>query len=546
MAVSLKSNKYFLVALVLCIILGGLTFTNLPGPNTTTSIQTINGTTFDFADYPSLTHEQLAIFNYLHTLLDQPLGEWEGWHITSDLYSLVHYQLAFMTYSIARLFEVTNGYRTNHYSSLAKNLIYKMNTSYEEYGESSIEAMEWLRPSIGYANWTQYHYPDYHNESHVYTGGFRRPANIMWTAHYALMELLYKRSFNSDEFFNEFTWYMEDWNTSLTTDGFGNDARDTGGIWNCGLIPCQPYEVWTQCNSIPILFTELYDNMYGTDYMPIWDYGIQFMEDEMTDDYGLTIDGYFVQEPVGYTHTQFEVQQQFPGPQLDRYISDGRPYVSAYGVAWTLTFLQYSRPDLTLPDYDVFLQHYMKEISGDQAYIIDSFNNPAGFGTYDILANLFALELAEQRGDLVTRDRILNFLYSLYNKEWSADNRAMHWNTMAIEPFLESSLAYGWIWATVPVSVIDLAEPRPAAFWNYPYISAADDDKIWIYQAQWDPTKNGFILNIRVDQTATLTFSNFDQAPTAYSGGAELVQLTASGNEYILSLEPGSYHLVVM
>ena len=182
MAVSLKTNKYFLVALVLCIILGGLTFTNLPGQNTTTSIQTINGTTFVFADYPSLTHEQLAIFNYLHTLLDQPLGEWEGWHITPDVYSLVHYQLAFMSYSIARMFEVTNGYRTDHYSSLLRNIINKMNTSYEEYGDTSIEAMEWLRPSIGYANWTQYHYPEADNPEHIYTGGYRRPANIMWTA----------------------------------------------------------------------------------------------------------------------------------------------------------------------------------------------------------------------------------------------------------------------------------------------------------------------------------------------------------------------------
>jgi hypothetical protein len=245
-------------------------------------------------------------------------------------------------------------------------------------------------------------------------------------------------------------------------------------------------------------------------------------------------------------HTNLEVQQQFPGPQLDPYIPDGRPYVSAYGIAWTLTFLEYSVPEITDSDYEVFLQHYMKEISGDQAYIIDSYNNPSGFGTYDILANLFTLELAEQRGDFTTRDRILNFLYGLYNKEWSADGREMHWNAMAIEPFLESSLAYGWIWATVPVSVIDLAEPRPNAFWENPYISSADDDKIWVYQARWDPAKNGFVLNIRVDQTATLTFNNFDQAPTAYSGGVDLGQLTNSAGNYELTLEPGMYHLVIM
>ena len=121
----------------------------------------------------------------------------------------------------------------------------------------------------------------------------------------------------------------------------------------------------------------------------------------------------------------------------------------------------------------------------------------------------------------------------------------MHWDTTAVEPFLQSSMAYGWIWATVPVSVRDLGDSRPTQFWNYPYISQADDDNIWVYQARWDPIKQGFILNIRVDKTATLTFSNFESVPTAYSGGYSLGQLTATGADYTLTLSPGTYHLVL-
>jgi len=117
---------------------------------------------------------------------------------------------------------------------------------------------------------------------------------------------------------------------------------------------------------------------------------------------------------------------------------------------------------------------------------------------------------------------------------------------MAIEPFLQSSMAYGWLWATVPVTIKDLGDPRPAEFWGYPYISQADDDRMWVYQAQWDPDKEGFILNVRVDQTATLTFSNFGSVPTAYSGGRSLAQLTASGSDYMLTLNPGTYHLVIV
>ncbi|NHJ12247.1 MAG: hypothetical protein EAX95_01150 [Candidatus Thorarchaeota archaeon] len=542
-----KTNKFILTVIIITLVLGGMTFTNLPGPATSTSVQVVNGRVFNFADYASLTHEQLAVYNYLWELLAQPLGEWEGWFIRPDLYSLVHYQLAFMTYSIARMFEVTSGYRTNYYSGLLDQIILKMNTSEAEYGLTSIESMEWLRPSIGYANWTQYYYPDAANpnEDDVYTGGYRGPANIMWTAHYALMELLHERSFNTGEYFDEYTWYMQDWNNSLTTDGFNNVKES--GIWDCGLIPCQPYEIWTQCNSVPILFTELYDNMYATDFMPIWDYGLNFMEEEMTDNYGLYTDGYFVQEPAGYVHTNLDVQQQFPGPQLDPYIADGRPYVSAYGIAWTMLFLEYTQPEKTVEDYPVFLEVYGREISGDQMYIIDSYNNPSGFGTYDILANLYAVALAQQQDDLTTRDRIMNFLWRPYNKLWSADGHAMHWDTQALEPFLESSLAFGYLWATVPVSVKELAEPRSAEFWDYPFISGADDDDIWVYQAKWDSQHNAFILNLKVDRVASLTFSNFDTLPAAYTGGAPVgIWVSLPGDNYRLTLQPGSYNLVIM
>jgi hypothetical protein len=103
------------------------------------------------------------------------------------------------------------------------------------------------------------------------------------------------------------------------------------------------------------------------------------------------------------------------------------------------------------------------------------------------------------------------------------------------------------VWSTLPVTVLDLADARPAEFWNYPYVSAADDQNIWVYQAKWDPAKSGFILNIRVDSPAELTFSNFQNVPTAFSRGISIGELTAgSGGDYILSLQPGTYQLVIM
>jgi len=497
--------------------------------------------------FDSLTQEQIAVFNYLDTITAPPYDNWDYFNIYPAVYYLLHYQLAFMSYSLAQLFETTPGYRTDYYSDVSENVIQRMNTSYADYGLKSIENFLWLQldSSHGYENWTDYYYPDpiSPDADDVYTGGYRGPANIMWTAHFALMELLHQRGFQNDEYIDEYNWYMDDWINSLTTDGLGNPQNS--GIWENGLIPCQPYGVWVQCNSIPIFFTELYDNMYGTNNMPIWDYGLEFSNTVLQDAYGLYSDQYFVQRPMGYTQQEGLPVQPFPGQTIDYRVGDGRPMVSGYGVSWDLLFLEYTQPEETIADYPTYLQAYGREISGDQMYVVNDYNNPNSFGAYEILSCLFTLGLAKQRGDISTQERILNFLYSPYNKDWSPDGREMHWNTMALEPFLQSSLAYGWIWATTPVTIKDLAEPRPTEFWDYPYISEADSNNIWVYQAEWDPVNNGFILNIQVDQAATLTFSNFDATPTAYTGGISVGDWTVSGDDYILSLNPGTYHLVI-
>ncbi len=542
----LTTNKYFVVTFILAIILGGMTYGNLPGVEPAAPVLVVDGETFNFADYGTVTHEQVAIFNYLTTLFDQPTDDWDGWYIEPQYYGLFHYVLAFMAYSLAMYYETTPGYRTDYYSDVSSGLIEKFNTSYADYGEDSIEYMEWMYASL-YLNWTEYYYPDAVNPDadDIYTGGFRGPANIMWTAHYALMELLHERNFNLAIYDDEIDYYMEDWNMSMTTDGFGNPQE--GGIWETGMIPCEPYEVWTQCTCVPIYMTELYDNMYGTDYMPIWDFGLNFMNTVMQDQNGLFVDGYYVQEPIGtwFTQPTDGPQQQFPGNRLSPFRSDGKLRSRGYGVAWTLAFLEYTQPEETIADYPVFIENYGKELSGTQMYMVESMYDTGSFGTFDYLSSLFTLALAKQRGDFSTRDRIANFMFDPYNKVWSADGREMHYDTSSATSFLQTSVAYAELWANTPTTMVDLADARPAAFWDYPYISAADDENVWVYRAEWDPVKEGFILSIQVDQAATLTFSNFDSAPSAYSGGVVLSELTAAGLDYTLDLAPGTYHLVI-
>lgn len=537
MVKALRKNKFFVVVLITSMVFAGVTFGNLPAPGIAMSVQTIDGITFNFADYRSLNKDQIGLFNYFDDLIsDRAYNDWNGWYIDGPFLWTRHYFNAFATYILSALFETTPGYRTTLYQDVAHSLIKRMNTSMAEYGNDSIEYWEWGRTS-----YPDYYYPDPTDSSGLYVGGFRGPANIMWTGHYALMLALYERNFNSGEMTDELAWYINDWNTSLATDGYGNPKE--GGIWGCGLIPCEPQFAFVNCNSIPIFTTELFDNLYGTLYMEsgMWNYGLNWINDIMQDEHGLFAYLTAVSPTLGST--------QPPAPAYPYVLSDEKGVeVSAYGTSWALMFLEYTQPEKTIEDYPKFLDVYGRDVSSDQMYMLGSYHYPEKFtDIQSVLGSLFTMALANQRGDHRTVERLWNFWLGGSNQVWSADGRAMHYEDglASLMKVLEMVLTGLCTWGTIPTTMRDLADARPLEFWDYPYISEANENKIWVYQAEWDHHKDAFILSIEVDQTATLTFSNFDGTPTAYANGLVLQELSAIGNDFSLTLSPGIYNIVI-
>ena len=533
----LKQNKFILAVLIITIVFAGLTFGNLPTSPPATSVQTVNGVTFNFADYRALNKDQIGMLHYFATLsTDREYNSWDGWY-ADGFTGGRHYLAAFTTYTLSMLFETTPGYRSSAYRDVAYSLIKMMNTTTAGYDNDSIEYWEWIRP-----NYNQYYYPDPDDPTDFFVGGFRGPANIMWTGHYALMMTLYERNFNTGEFTDEINWFVDDWNNSLTTDGYGNPKE--GGIWGVGLIPCEPYIVFIQCNSIPIFTTELFDNLYGSSYMEggMWDYGLNFANTVMQDRYNLFTHSYLVSPHKGSN----ESLDDYPRPTMQ----GDELAVSSYGSSWAMMFLEYTQENETINDYERFIEVYGRDLSSSKMYMVGSYNQPGSFTDLDtVLGSFFTMALANQRGDAQTVERLRNFWLGPSNQVWSEDGRAMHYEDgiASLYPLLQPVSTGLGTWGTFPVTIRNLADARPSEFWNYPFISAADDDNIWIYQAEWDPVKEGFILNIEVDQTAALTFSNFGSLPIAYSGGSQFAELDpAGGGDYTLSLEPGTYHLVIV
>jgi len=535
----IKQNKFIVAVLVITVVFAGMTFGNLPPPSTIMSSQTINGVTFNFADYKSLTREQLGMFNYFEDLTtSQAYNSWDNWYIDGPFQWVRHYVCAFVTYVLSTLIETTPGYRTSYYQDTAYTQIKRMNTTIAEDGTDSMEYWEW-----GQTGYPDYYFPDPANSSGLPVGGFRGPANIMWTGHYSLMLALYERNFNTGEMTDELTWFVEDWNNSLTTDGYGNPQE--GGIWKCGLIPCEPQFAFVNCNSIPIYTTELFDNLYGTGYIEsgMWDFGLNWINEVMQDEYGLFSYLTVVSPTLGSTE---EPTSEYPFVAGD----ERGVTVSSYGTSWALMFLEYTQPEKTISDYPKYIEIYSREVSNDQMYMVGDYNYPEQFiDIQKVLGSLFTMPLANQRGDQRTVDRLWNFWLGSSNQAWSTDGRRMHYedSLASVMKALEPVLTGLCTWGTIPTTMLELADARPTEFWDQPYISAADDDNIWVYQAEWDDTKSGFILNIKVDQTATLTFSNFDSQPIAYRHGSQFAQLEiVGGSDYTLSLEPGTYHLVIM
>src|SRR4051794_7253978 len=74
-----------------------------------------------------LTSESLGLLNYLHAILSQPSGSWDGFYIpqSASMNFALRYQLAFGAYAVAALAQRTPAYRAPYQEAL-RGAIQKM------------------------------------------------------------------------------------------------------------------------------------------------------------------------------------------------------------------------------------------------------------------------------------------------------------------------------------------------------------------------------------------------------------------------------------
>ncbi|MBT8218262.1 MAG: hypothetical protein KJP00_00445 [Bacteroidia bacterium] len=161
--------------------------------------------------------------------------------------------------------------------------------------------------------------------------------NIMYKGHLNLMYGLYQLITGSESYSKEYTWL---------TNKIVDEMRKHHAEGKHEGADCEPGRYFAQCNSISLLSLMVYDQLYGTEYSDVearWT--VDFIKNRMTD------------EHYGFYLKMYSSKNAFCNPML-----------SGYTNAWTMAFLRPFEPDYNETLYDVWKEHFTKEI-GPYAYV---------------------------------------------------------------------------------------------------------------------------------------------------------------------------------
>jgi hypothetical protein len=361
------------------------------------------------------------------------------------------------------------------------------------------------------------------------------------------MELLYYSAFRDAVYNAEITSYMEQWEKSLTSETLWNGNNSGGlGKWGTGLIPCEPYIVFVQCNSIPFYAMRLYDRLHNTTYSLASLPGIAWWQKNMINSDGIPIDGYYIVQPSNKYPDMSGSTQTYPGPALTRGLTT--PKVSGYGSAWITMF--YNGMGMKEPAaglYKNWKEEFVHYSTEDTAYVVESYYYPKDFGIYEYVANLFAYFCSREMGDTTLFNKLDRWFYSPFEGRWNGNKYEYDTSVLGgLSSFTYPVINFAWAWTHTNSTLKDLLNPDNALFFTYPYISdQTSKDGLFVYQAYYDSNKRAFILTVETLNKTTLTFSNFPNVKGVFTSQGQYTEWTQKGDKMQLSLNPGVYSFVI-
>ncbi len=533
----LSKNKYFITC---CLLLVGLCIVSIYEPaaliptpkfdNVTTAERTYN-----LVEYPHLSNDIIGLYNYFREVLfSQGVNSFEG--IEPYIGGLpiafgpggdagLRYVLAFLTYAMSEMAQTTPGYRDpSYYQNTTDLLIQKMEApKVKEYWNKSANMM--------YEGKSYYQYTlDYYG---VPPGDYEglNFTNIMYRAHWILMQALYQYLFNDPKY--NFTLTQQ---CNMLYDEMTNPANPTHRTPG---VPCEPVQVFVQCNTIQSLAFKIYDNSLSTSPTDYYSAAARLLDwelDNMTNEEGLFVNGINV--------------TKFVNVDPD-YVDD---FDSGYTNGWSLAFINAYNESVAQTIYPTFKSTYIREqvypgIFGDFAFMteeseVDPYSLDIMEFGWSLVANGFGIMCAKEMRDTGTLDKILNWMNFLFQPKW--DGTTFHYPTPLFEglEFVVNMILFWGIqepWVTLG----NFTQRRPSTFWNQSYIvDVSDPENIFINQAIYDETNTAFILTCSAAEAGSITLTNVSGG-TVSSAQTSGFSLSPNGNNLTIAVERGNYNFVI-
>jgi hypothetical protein len=211
----------------------------------------------------SLSAEALGYLRYLHSVLTQPLGEWEGFYPSqsASMNFALRYQIAFATYAVALLSTRTPAYRAPHVEAM----------------RAAVEKM--LHP----AAWSYWRVPETastpvgHGHVAVLTGPHQSAApgapsdpirhnNLQYSGHLSTMLGLYEAVSGDRRYDEPFDLHDPESGArfTYTHTGVAGSIHAQMRENRFGGVCCEPGMAYVPCNNYAMASNALHDALHGT------------------------------------------------------------------------------------------------------------------------------------------------------------------------------------------------------------------------------------------------------------------------------------------
>ncbi len=426
-----------------------------------------------------LSVENLGHLNYLHSILTQPLGSWDGFYTPQSptMNFALRYQLAFGLYAVASLSQRTPAYRAP-YAQAMKGAIEKM---------------------LDVASWGYWRAPSPSNEqagtSHlaVFASPHQRlPAgppsdpiardNLQYSGHLSTMLGLYEKLTGDHQYDSPFTLHDPQSGVAYTythtqvAERLYNQMREN----RFGGVCCEPGMAYVPCNNYAMASNTLHDALHGTRYSDANDEWLRTVEKKMVLK-GPALRGIF-------------------GASYMKEFGMATPVAFNFTDAWGLAFLLPFHPTLVRKLYPAFRKRVTRvgmSEAGAGAYVgSSSFSDKTEIS--DVAINTgFGLILARAIGDTRLANALHRYSASEFGLTWDGNRLLYKTAPRTFQSTALYALAHSIQQGNKTFSDLFTAPPTKG-LQEHPYLESLSysSGNIGVSRAEYNPSEQALHLTL--------------------------------------------------